>query len=222
MKSDSVYYQHAGKFSLARKLSLKSRLTIYNKFISKIKPSETSLILDVGTSSIDSEEANILQKNYPYTANITCASLSSGGDILSRYPGIRHVKIEPFKKLPFEDSFFDIAYSNAVVEHVGNFNNQQFFINELVRVSKAAFVVVPNRWFPVEHHTCLPLLHYLPKRIFRQLIKHSKYNIWSKVENLNHISKKDLARVNPYIVETGYAGIGVGIFASNIYGVFKK
>jgi len=222
MENDSVYYLHAGRISLARNISLRSRLSIYKKFIIKINPLKTDLILDVGTSSVDSEEANILQKNYPYLSNITCASLSDGKDLLLKYPGINHVKIEPFKSLPFGDNFFDISYSNAVVEYVGNLSNQRFFIQELVRVSKKAFIIVPNRWFPIEHHTCLPFIHYLPKKLFRIIIANSKYSTWSNEENLNHISISDLAKSSPYISETGYGGIGFGMFASNIYGVYKK
>jgi hypothetical protein len=76
MTTDAVYYQHAGRLSLARRLSLKSRLSIYQKFIAKTKPAKYDSILDVGTSGVDSEKANILQKNYPYLSKITCASLS--------------------------------------------------------------------------------------------------------------------------------------------------
>jgi hypothetical protein len=34
-------------------------------------------------------------------------------------------------------------------------------VKELCRVAKRVFVSVPNRFFPVEHHTAMPLAHYL-------------------------------------------------------------
>jgi SAM-dependent methyltransferase len=155
-------------------------------------------------------------------SNFPSPVISDGQDILLRYPSVKHVRIEPFVKLPFKDNAYDVAYSNAVVEHVGNLKNQINFIQELVRVSRKAFIIVPNRWFPIEHHTCLPLMHYLPKRVFRSLLRNTKYSIWSKQKNLNHISNADLENASPHISEVGYAGIGVGVFASNVYAFYKK
>jgi hypothetical protein len=60
--------------------------------------------------------------------------------------------------LPFADSAFDILTSNAALERVGSLENQRSFLRELLRVGKKIFVTVPNRLFPVEHHTAIPLL----------------------------------------------------------------
>ena len=30
-------------------------------------------------------------------------------------------------------------------------------------MAKAGFVTTPNRWFPIESHTRLPLVHWLPR-----------------------------------------------------------
>ena len=41
------------------------------------------------------------------------------------------------------------------------------FLQELMRVARHGYVTTPNRYFPVETHTRVPLLHILlPKRIF--------------------------------------------------------
>jgi len=32
-----------------------------------------------------------------------------------------------------------------------------------VRVGRAGFVTTPNRWFPIETHCKLPVLHWLPR-----------------------------------------------------------
>jgi hypothetical protein len=34
-----------------------------------------------------------------------------------------------------------------------------------MRVARRAFVTTPNRWFPLEVHTRLPLVHWLPDRV---------------------------------------------------------
>src|SRR6185369_449900 len=40
---------------------------------------------------------------------------------------------------------------------------QRAFAQELARVGRGYFVQVPNRWFPVETHSWLPFLSYLPR-----------------------------------------------------------
>ena len=64
------------------------------------------------------------------------------------------------RRLPFADGEFDIAVSNAVVEHVGDADDQRAFVHELCRVGQQVFVSTPNRWFPIEGHTLLPFVHY--------------------------------------------------------------
>ena len=64
--------------------------------------------------------------------------------------------------MPFADGEFDIVFSNAVIEHVGGREQQRRFVEESLRVAQRAFVTTPNRWFPVEVHTRLPLVHWLP------------------------------------------------------------
>lgn len=67
--------------------------------------------------------------------------------------------------LPFRDDSFDYVVSNAVIEHVGGPERAQSMLAESVRVARrAAFHTTPDRWFPVEVHTQVPLLHWLPRR----------------------------------------------------------
>ena len=63
--------------------------------------------------------------------------------------------------------------SNAVIEHVGGRDRQRALVREALRVGRSVFVTTPNRWFPVELHTRLPLVHWLPDalshRVYRAL-----------------------------------------------------
>ncbi len=65
-------------------------------------------------------------------------------------------------KLPFRDASFDLVYSNAVIEHVGDGADQRRFMAEHRRVGRCWVVTTPNRWFPIESHTRMVLLHWLP------------------------------------------------------------
>ncbi len=94
----------------------------------------------------------------------------------------RYVQAD-IRAMPFADGEFDIGVSNAVVEHVGGADDQRAFIHELCRVSKRVFVTTPNRWFPIEVHTRLPLVHWLPDRA-----SHRVYDLsgkpWAKENHL--------------------------------------
>jgi|SRR5450759_1851597 len=66
--------------------------------------------------------------------------------------------------LPFPDQSFDYVFSNAVIEHVGGPDRARAMLDESKRVARrGAFHTTPDRWFPVETHTLIPLLHWLPR-----------------------------------------------------------
>jgi 2-polyprenyl-3-methyl-5-hydroxy-6-metoxy-1,4-benzoquinol methylase len=74
-----------------------------------------------------------------------------------------HFLVADAEKLPFADGAFDVAYSNAVIEHVGGEERQRAFVHEAVRVGRRVFLTTPNRRFPVDVHTRLPFVHWLPE-----------------------------------------------------------
>jgi SAM-dependent methyltransferase len=67
------------------------------------------------------------------------------------------------RALPFRDGAFDVVFSNSVIEHVGDSESQARFAREAMRVGRRFWVQTPNRWFPVEQHLFMPLLHWLPR-----------------------------------------------------------
>jgi SAM-dependent methyltransferase len=214
---DSRYYDNAAKLGINRRLSHAARVRNYRHFAEAMRPTDTTEILDLGTCDEITSEANMLQQMHPHRARITCASLGAGESILAAYPGVRHVQIST-GRLPFADGEFDIGFSNAVLEHVGSAAQQQQFVAELCRVARRVYLAVPNRWFPVEHHTCVPLLHWLPKRWFRALLRRTRFAFYGHESNLNHVSAHQLrswfpAGRTPKIAHTG---IGLGAFRSNL------
>ena len=215
---DGSYYRNTGSMGFARRISTIARRQVHDLFMEKMQPKQQDRILDIGTSDDTGIEANMLEQLYPCRENLTCASLTDGKLILAAYPGVRHVRIVAGGPLPFDDNAFDIVYSNAVLEHVGSRTQQGRFISEMCRVAPRRFLAVPNRGFPIETHTCLPLVHYLPKPWFRRLLRHTRYDFWSHEENLNYISVSDLramwpANCRPKII---YTGIGLGFWKSNL------
>jgi hypothetical protein len=57
------------------------------------------------------------------------------------------------RRLPFADNAFDLVFSNAVVEHVGDEDDQALFVSEHARVGRSWALTTPNVRFPVESHT---------------------------------------------------------------------
>jgi SAM-dependent methyltransferase len=112
-------------------------------------------------------------------------------------PALVAAMVEDGPPLPFADDHFDLGFSNAVIEHVGSRANQRRFLAELVRVSRRCFLATPNRWFPVELHTRLPLLHWLPPRVFRAALTRLGFDFYAKEENLNLLTARDLLGMLP-------------------------
>jgi hypothetical protein len=71
-----------------------------------------------------------------------------------------------------------------VVEHVGGREEQRRFLGELCRVAPRVFVSTPNRWFPVETHTLVPLVHWLPPRVRDSIFAALRRESWEGVELL--------------------------------------
>jgi hypothetical protein len=64
------------------------------------------------------------------------------------------------RHLPFADRSFDLVLSNAVIEHVGQADEQALLLREHARVGRHWVATTPNRWFPVESHTRVLLRHW--------------------------------------------------------------
>ena len=64
--------------------------------------------------------------------------------------------------LPYAKHEFDIAFSNSVIEHVGDWSRQQQFAREIRRVGRKVWVQTPYRWTWIEPHYICAFLHWLP------------------------------------------------------------
>lgn len=161
-------------------VSLRSRRRKLALLLEELRPTSETTVLDVGADELGFGEGdgcgtlNFLEEMYPWPERITALGLHEGVGFAERYPGIRYVQGDACA-LPFADGEFDIVFSNAVVEHVGGRDRQRAMVAEAVRVGRRVFVTTPNRRFPIEVHTRLPLVHWLPDalshRVYRALGK---------------------------------------------------
>jgi hypothetical protein len=215
----SVLYKNSGGIPLASRVSLVARMRIFKFFMEVMHPSPETRILDIGVTSDSSfRESNFFEQFYPFKERIVCVGTENARDLERLYPGLEFILIQPGEKLPFSDRQFDIVFSNAVVEHTGGLEGQRAFLLEGCRVARRVFITTPNRWFPVETHTGVPLLHYLPKRMYRRILSRTALEYWSHEENLNLLTNREFAALFPgdYLVAVKRIGVGISLFQSNL------
>jgi hypothetical protein len=212
---DERYYQATPPRSLGERLIVAARDRIYDDFIHLCSPTPETTILDVGVSDVINDGANLLERRYPHPERISAAGLGEGADFRAAFPAVRYTQIQPNQALPYPDDAFDIAVSNAVIEHTGSPENQVAFVTEMMRVARTVFLTAPNRFFPVEHHTAIPLLHYW-RPTFALACKALGKEEWLDPKALILIDKARLAEIAP-AGSTGYTGLSLGPFSSNLF-----
>ncbi len=218
----SVYYKHTGGSKIASRFSTNARKRMFRIFTERFSPYPSMKVLDVGvTSDRGNIESNYFEQFYPFKDQITCVGTEDAAWLEDEYPGLRFQRIEPHTRLPFEDSYFDVAFSNAVIEHVGNSVSQSDFISELLRVSKGIFITTPNRWFPIETHTMLPLIHYLPATCWRACLRLLGYEYYSHESNLHLLDKRGLMELFAIKEQIELIEIKTLGFVSNLVAVTK-
>jgi SAM-dependent methyltransferase len=197
----------------AAALSLRSRRRKLDLLMKLLRPGPETTIVDVGVADApfgtgEGHEAtyNFLEAMYPWRRRITAVSVDELPRFREAFPEIRAVQADG-RDLPFSDDEFDIAFSNAVVEHLGDREAQDAFVHELCRAGKHVFVTTPNRLFPIDPHTLLPVAHWLPDRQRKRLIRRPE------LSGLRPLTPREFRSLFPYpvrLVNTGLTLVAAG------------
>lgn len=85
--------------------------------------------------------------------------------------GARKVRGDARDLSQFGDGAFDVVFSNSVIEHVGSFDDQRRFADEVRRVGRRLFIQTPARGFPVEPHFLVPGFQFLPRGVRARMVQ---------------------------------------------------
>jgi ubiquinone/menaquinone biosynthesis C-methylase UbiE len=223
--SVNAQYNVAAPESLPLKIAAAMRRRMFNRFleISGVAPEDT--LLDVGvTSDTTYECSNYLEAWYPHKDKITAVGVDDAAFLETLYPGLTYRRADG-RALPFADGSFDVVHSSAVLEHVGSREEQARFISEMARVArKAAFITTPNRWFPVEFHTILPLVHWLPAGAFRTILRVLGHDELAREENLNLLGWGDIVTMccNLGLADFRVTSVALAGWPSNLLLLIRK
>ena len=198
-------YSTQKKQSNSDKATFRARKKMYDILIQEFPISTLSSIIDVGvTADKEQESSNFFEKFYPYPERLTAFSNQDASWMEETYKGLKFKRGDGLD-MPFEDNTFDLTFSSAVIEHVGNKKNQQQFIKECIRVSKKyIFITTPNKFYPIELHTALPFLHWLPTNVYRTILRKMGKHFFALEENLNLLCKNDLINIMKNFLQVSF------------------
>ena len=200
----------------------KARRRMFDMFMRHFRPTAGAKVLDLGVTPDDSlPESNFFEQLYPFRDKLTAASIEDASLIEQRFPGVKFVRIEG-ERLPFPDDHFDLLFCSAVVEHVGDRARQRRFISDALRVTKCFFFTTPNRVFPLDFHTLLPFVHWLPQREHQRVLRAMGKEFWARTENLNLLTACSLRRLFPSCSELTVKSLRLFGWPSNVIAYGSK
>jgi len=208
--------------ALRSRYALKARQRMFDLFMEHFRPRAEDRVLDLGVTPNDTlPESNFFERLYPFRDNLTAASIEDAAAVERRFPGVTFVRIDS-GVLPFPDNHFDFLFCSAVVEHVGDHGRQRQFINEALRVSRGFLFTTPNRFFPVEFHTLLPFIHWLPQGLHQRLLRMMGKEFWAQTDNLNLLTPGSMYRLFPHCSELAVRSLRLFGWPSNIVAYGRK
>src|SRR3954470_23846690 len=122
----------------ASQVSLRSRERKLRLFLDLLAPGPETTVVDVGVTDAPfggGSTDNFFEALYPWPDRITAVGPTGLERFAEAFPRVRVVQADG-RELPFGDGEFELAFSNAVVEHVGGGREaQRRFVGELCRVA---------------------------------------------------------------------------------------
>ena len=154
---------------------------------------------------------------YPHRDRLTVIGRAAeeAGWFPEAFPGLRFLEAD-LREIPLPDGYFDYGICNAVVEHAGSRTQQIALVSEVCRVCRCVLFTTPNKRFPLELHTWLPLLHWLPDPAYRAALRLLRLDYFADVENLNLLDAGSFLALFPSSRENRLLRSGIPLLRSNL------
>tara|TARA_B110000879_G_scaffold133909_1_gene175333 strand:- start:103 stop:780 length:678 start_codon:yes stop_codon:yes gene_type:complete len=219
---DTIYA--INHYNFLDKILLKKRLEISSIINDTILDLQIHDALDIGTTSDDKNaSSNIIIKNIKNIDNFKCISDQM---VNSNFFNKKLKKsiTEEFSENELYEFSSDLVISNATIEHVGGELKQKKMIENIIKLTKKIFIITtPNRFYPIELHTKIPLIHWFPKSTYRKILKFLGLSFYANEENLNLLSANELKKMlNNQKITYEIKFIKLMFFKSNIIIIGKK
>jgi hypothetical protein len=198
-------------FKISRRLRMKRIRTLKEH----LQLTDGMKILDVGGSG------DWDWKSFGIQADVTMINIDDPPETGS---SINYIQGNACDMHMFADNEFDLVFSNSVIEHLPNREDQQKMAAEICRVGRSYWVQTPNRHFPLELHLCFPLIQYWPikwRMAFARIWPFSFERLRGRVDGAVRdaqvilLSKKQMQTLFPSgnIISEKFAGITKSLIA---------
>lgn len=150
--------------AVVQEQSRKHKASLFYKYM---RPTEKDSVLIFGSG-----DGTDFLSHYPWPERVTAIDHNSSAlfELHKRWPMVRTIHADLCQTSEFahlDNHSFSIGYSNAVLEHVPC---PQFVADLIRRLCPKYYVTTPNKLFPFDMHTRLPLYHYFGEPTQRTLV----------------------------------------------------
>ena len=204
-------------FSFIDNIIKKKRSEMLNILNKNIKDNDIESFLDVGTTEENElESSNYFVKNfYKIKIKNSISDQEIKNNNFNKF--LRKSITSEFLETEIENYKSDLVISSATIEHVGSYENQIKMLENIIKLTnKYFFITTPNRFFPIDFHTKLPVIHMLPKKIHRKILRLINLNEYAEEENLNLLDENT---VNKLINSQQNVSFEIRIFKVKLFGL---
>lgn len=191
-------------------ISFRLRKKRFERFIHTLNISNTDKIIDIGGYERIWEGTGL-------ESNVTLLNLKFSEKKKTKFT---YIECDACNMKMIADNSFDVAFSNSVIEHVGNFQYQKDFAKEVLRISNKHWIQTPYKYFPIEPHLLFPFFDLLPNKIKKIVALNWKYShfhrfnmdVLDELSRLRLLTKREMKILFPESL----------IFYEKIMGVTKS
>jgi len=162
----------------------KKRFEFFLKYCSELR--KPLKILDLGGSDYYWQSLNFTD-NENYKIEI----LNIENQNTENFKNISFLKNDVRDLSFIKDKEYDLIYSNSLIEHLNNFDEQKKLAKEIQRTGKKYFIQTPNYYFPVEPHFLFPFFQFLSVDMKTKLI--SNFNLGWFEKQTDIVKARELA-----------------------------